>query len=125
METWWADTKPPFAHRPSAVIAIGEALVNCQPASSKFECPAGAAPPSFDTATVAGAACETPQTRRVVATAIHGVGHLRGVIITKYYTRAVLIFQHRSQEQPFARRLRTGRKRVAFRLTALEDSFGV
>src|SRR6266404_639168 len=87
METWWAETKPPFAHRPSAVIAIGEALVNCQPESSKFECTAGTAPPSFNTATVAGAACETPQaTRSIIATAINGGCHLRGVSITTYCT---------------------------------------
>src|SRR5579864_8999170 len=89
METWWADTKPPFAYRPRAAKAIGEALVNFQPESSKFECPAGAAPPSFNTATVAGAACETPQTTRsIIATAINGVCHLRGVSITTHYTLA-------------------------------------
>src|SRR5258708_37191201 len=87
METWWADTKPPFAHRPSAVTVIGEALVNCQPESSKFECAAGTAPPSFNTATVAAAACETPQTTRsIIATGINGVCHLRGVSITTYCT---------------------------------------
>jgi hypothetical protein len=57
---------------------------------------------------VAGVACETPQTTRsIIATAINGVWHLRGVSITTYYTLAVLIFQHRSQKQPFASTLRS------------------
>src|SRR5258708_39032705 len=95
METWWADTKPLFAYRPSAVIVIGEGLVNLQPESSKFECAAGAAPPSFNPATIAGAACETPQTTRsIIDTAINGGCHLRGIIHCRFF-----IFQHRSQKQ--------------------------